>query len=57
MANGNGAPATGTPEAKQKEPKPWRAKEACTYDGRYVREGEIVLAAKMDNPHFEKAEE
>jgi hypothetical protein len=58
MANGNGAAASGTgaPEQKQKEPKAWRAKRACTYGGRYVREGEIVHADKMDNPHFEKAE-
>jgi hypothetical protein len=56
MANGNSAadPETGTPVQKQKA---WRAKEACTFDGKLVKEGEIVLADKMDNPHFEKASE
>jgi hypothetical protein len=46
-------------EQKQKEQKQkaWRATVACTFDGRLVKEGEIVLADKMDNPHFEKAEE
>jgi hypothetical protein len=54
MANGNSAAASGagTPEQKQKA---WQAKEACTFGGKLVKEGEIVLADKMDNPHFEKA--
>ena len=47
---------TETAEAKQKKPKAWRAKEACTFGGKFVKEGEIVHADKMDNPHFEKAE-
>jgi hypothetical protein len=41
---------------REKKPKAWRAKEACTYDGRYFRQGGIVYADKMDNPHFEIAE-
>ncbi|MDR1306020.1 MAG: hypothetical protein LBK74_00410 [Treponema sp.] len=38
-----------------KQPAEWKAKCDCTYNGVYVRAGEIVLADKMDNPHFEKA--
>lgn len=38
-----------------KQPAGWKAKCDCTYNGVYVRAGEIVLADKMDNPYFEKA--
>jgi hypothetical protein len=33
--------------------KLWRAKEACTFGGKFVKQGETVFAEKMDNPHFE----
>jgi hypothetical protein len=43
-------------EKGAKKPRAWRAKRTCTYNGRYVKQGEIVHADEMDNPHFEKAD-
>jgi hypothetical protein len=63
MANGKrtaAAPESGTevPESGtvKAEPKAWRAKEACTFGGKFVKQGEIVFAGEMKNPHFEKVE-
>jgi hypothetical protein len=57
MANENSANSAAAQASGTQKQKAWRAKEACTFEGRLVKEGEIVLAGKMDNPHFEKAEE
>ncbi|MDR1507818.1 MAG: hypothetical protein LBI67_12020 [Treponema sp.] len=35
--------------------KAWKAKRNCVFESRYVREGEIVYAENMTNPHFEAA--
>jgi hypothetical protein len=40
-------------EKPKKGDKTWRAKEACTFGGKFVKQGETVFAEKMDNPHFE----
>jgi hypothetical protein len=42
-------------QVREKPLKLWRAKETCTYGGKFVKQGETVYAEKMDNPHFEPA--
>jgi hypothetical protein len=35
----------------------WRATKGCTWQGKFVKEGTIVAADEMDNPHFEEVPE
>jgi hypothetical protein len=53
---GQGADPVPQERSAPGKPKAWRAKCDCTYNGMYVRQGEIVYTDKMENPHFEKAE-
>lgn len=47
-------PAQNTGGSKSDKVFKYRCKERCTYNGKFVREGEIiVLADKKDVPHFE----
>jgi hypothetical protein len=48
------AAASSAPENKEAKERLWRAIRDCTFMGKRYRAGETVLAAKNDNPHFEK---